>query len=160
LSISRDVAGGAASSPHHRPQDLQNQSSLASLPTRVPRRRRIPPPPRSPIGSSSMTTRPWPRVAQPPSGWHLPSDAADVVLAAHQRQLARRGPGCLPDDAPGASKVPDPGTVAAMEGFYRPRLKPALEISSASRSPSSRTTSTVSQIPISSHIICCIFVAY
>jgi hypothetical protein len=60
----------------------------------------------------------------------------------------------LPDDAPGASKVPDPGTVAAMEGFYRPRLKPALEISSASRSPSSRTTSTVSQIPI--HLIRCI----
>jgi hypothetical protein len=41
-----------------------------------------------------------------------------------------------------------------MECFYRPRLKPALEIKSASISPSSRTTSAVSQIPISSHLIC------
>jgi hypothetical protein len=81
-------------------------------------------------------------VAQPPSGWHLPSDAPDVV----------------PDDVPAASKVHDPGTVAAMECFYRPRLKPALEIKSASISSSSRTTSAVSQIPISSHLICCIFI--
>jgi hypothetical protein len=64
----------------------------------------------------------------------------------------------LPDDALAASKVPDPGTIAAMEGFYQPRLKPALEIKSASISPSSRTTSAVSQIPISSYLICCIFI--
>jgi hypothetical protein len=98
-------------------------------------------------GSASLRLAPAERC-----GGRCPRRSSTAAIESRTRLLA--------DDAPAAFKVSDPGTVAAMECFYRPRLKPALEIKSASISPSSRTTYAVSQIPISSHLICCIFIMY
>jgi hypothetical protein len=66
----------------------------------------------------------------------------------------------LPDDAPAASKVPDPGTVAAMECFYRPRAEAGagdlvrLEVALFKNDLHCKPN------PDPSHLICCIFIAY